>query len=50
MKASWSWAQLLILPWGRCSSQVRAELARYNGMLLMINRSLVAPPMWQARR
>jgi hypothetical protein len=30
-------------PHGRCSSQVRAESARYSGMLLMMKRSLVAP-------
>jgi hypothetical protein len=42
--------QLLILPRGRFLSQVRAESARYSGMLLMMNRSLVVPPLWQARR
>jgi hypothetical protein len=31
------------------SSQVCAELARYRGMLLMINISLVTPALWQAR-
>jgi hypothetical protein len=37
-------------PQGRCLSQVRTESARYSGMLLMMNRSLVAPPLWQVRR
>jgi hypothetical protein len=35
---------------GRCSSQVHAKSARYRGMLLMMNRSLLAPLLWQARR
>jgi hypothetical protein len=50
MKESRRWSQLLILPRGRCSSQVCAESARYSGMLLIMNRSLVAPPLWQVRR
>jgi hypothetical protein len=29
---------------GRCSSQLRAELVRYRGMLLMMNRLLLASP------
>jgi hypothetical protein len=43
-------SQLWIWLADRCSSHVRAELARCSGRLRMMTSSVVAPPSWHARR